>query len=104
MLELEGPLGVLERLKGESPWKLIRDKKNRNARLILPMLPRIMLEEVRIPGGGRLSCKLNIHLSKGKVVFGHGVAIRQIYKGEEVGRIVWQFAPRLHFHDEMKKR
>jgi hypothetical protein len=89
VLELEGPLGVLERLKGESPWKLVRETNNKLARLILPMLPRIMLEEVWIPRGERLPCKFNIHPRKGKVEFGHGVAIRQIYKGEEVGRIVW---------------
>ncbi|MCK4787425.1 MAG: S8 family serine peptidase [Desulfobacteraceae bacterium] len=104
VLELEGPLGMLERLKGESPWKLVRDKKNRNARLVLPMLPRIMLEEVRIPGGARLPCKFNIHLRKGRIEFGHGVTIRQIYKGEEIGRIVWQFAPKLRLRHEMKKR
>lgn len=104
VLELEGPLGVLERLKGESPWKLVRDKNNKYARLVLPMLPRIMLEEVRVPRGVRLPCKFNIHPRKGKVVFGHGVAIRQIYKGEEVGRIVWQFAPKLRLCHGEKKR
>lgn len=104
VLELEGPLGVIERLKGEVPWKLIRNKKNKYARLVLPKLPRIMLEEVRIPRGLRLPCKFNIHPRKGKVVFGHGVAIRQIYKGEEVGRIVWQFAPKLRLCHVEKKR
>lgn len=104
VLELEGPLGVLERLKGDSPWKLVRDQKNKLVRLVLPMLPRIKLEEVRMPRGERLPCKFIIHPRKGKVRFGHGIAIRQIYKGEEVGRIVWQFAPKLHLHDEMKKR
>ena len=104
VLELEGPLGVLERLKGERRWKFVRDKKNKHARLVLPMLPRIMLEEVLIPRGGRLPCKFKIHPRKGKVVFGQGVAIRQIYKGEEVGRIVWQFAPKLRLLHEMKKR
>lgn len=104
VLELEGPLGVLERFKGESLWKLVRDKKNKHARLVLPMLPRIMLEEVRIPRGERLPCKFIIHPRKGKVAFGHGIAIRQIYEGEEVGRIVWQFAPKLRLHDEMNKR
>lgn len=103
VLEFEGPLGVLERLKGENQWKLVRDKRNKYARLALPILPRIMLEEVRIPRGGRLPCKFIIHTRKGKVVFGHGIVIRQIYKGEEVGRIVWQFAPKFHQRHLKKK-
>ncbi len=93
VLEMEGPLGLLLRLKGENPWELVQDKKRDKAQLTLPALPRIILEEVRLPRGGRLLCSFKIHLRKGKVVYGHGVAIRQIYRGEEVGRINWQFAP-----------
>lgn len=104
LLELEGPLGMLERLKGERPWKLIRDENARYARLVLPTLPRIMLEEVRIPAGARLPCKFVIHPREEKVAFGHGVAIRQIYKGDDVGRIAWQFAPKLRLGHEMEKR
>lgn len=103
VLELEGPLGLLVRLKGENPWKLLQGKKSEKARLILPTLPRILLEEVRIPRGGRLPCAFKIHPRKGKVVYGHGVAIRQIYKGEEVGRINWQFAPEACLCAEKKK-
>jgi hypothetical protein len=103
VLEIEGPLGLLVRLKGENPWKLVQGKKNEKARLTLPALPRIMLEEVRIPRKGRLPCAFKIRTLKGKVIYGHGVAIRQIYKGEEVGRINWQFAPEACLCAEMKK-
>ncbi|MHB8809023.1 MAG: S8 family peptidase [Desulfobulbaceae bacterium] len=104
VLELEGPLGLLVRLKGENPWKLVQGKKSDKARLILPALPRIMLPHVRIPRGVRLPCSFKIHPRKGKVVYGHGVAIRQIYKGEEVGRINWQFAPEACLCAERKKK
>jgi len=104
VLELEGPLDVLEHLKGDSTWKIVRDKKIKHARLVLPMLPRIILEEIRIPNGARLPCKFIFHSRKKKMAFGHGIAIRQLYKGEEIGRIVWQFAPKLRLHDEMMKK
>jgi hypothetical protein len=104
VLELEGPLGLLVRLRGENPWKLVQDKKREKARLTLPALPRIMLEKVRIPRMGRMPCVFKIRLRKGKVVYGHGVAIRQVYKGEEVGRINWQFAPEACLCAEMKKK
>jgi serine protease len=103
VLELEGPLGLLLRLKGKNPWKIVQDEKSQKARLILPALPRIKLEEVRIPQGGRLPCAFRIHPRKGKVEYGHGVAIRQLYKGEEVGRINWQFAPEACLCAEHKK-
>jgi hypothetical protein len=104
VLGLEGPLGLLVRLKGDNPWELFPGKEGEKAQLILPVLPRILLEEVRIPRGGRLPCNFTIQPRKGKVVYGHGVAIRQTYKGEEVGRINWQFAPEARLCDEMNKK
>jgi hypothetical protein len=102
-LELEGPVGLLARLRGENPWELAYGEKRDTGRLILPARPRIRLGEVRIPRGGRLSCALTIRRQKGKVVYGHGVAIRQLYKGDEVGRINWQFAPEPCLCAEEKK-
>jgi serine protease len=102
-LEFEGPLDLLARLKGDRPWKFVRNKRNKHVRSVLPTIPRIMLEKAMIPRSARLHCKFNIHLHKEKVSFGHGIEIRQIYKCEEVGRIVWQFTPKLRLHDGMKK-
>jgi serine protease len=104
VLELEGPLWVVVRLKGERPWKLVQSNQSEKAQLILPALPRIMLEEILIPPGVRLPCAFKIHPRKGKVVYGHGVAIRQIYKGKEVGRINWQFAQEAFLRTEMRKK
>jgi serine protease len=102
VLEIEGPLGMLAHLKGENPWKLVRDRKGQQARLVLPKLPRIAFDEIRIPGGGRFPCKFTIRPGKGKVRYGHGVAIRQMYRGEEVGRIGWQFAPEVAMLEERR--
>jgi serine protease len=103
VLELEGPLDLLVRLKGEEPWKLVRGKKSGRAHLVLPALPRIKLGEVFIPENGRMPCKFRIRLGKMKMEFGHGIGIRQIYKGEEAGRINWQLAPKV-FEDNAEKR
>jgi hypothetical protein len=103
-LELEGPIGLLVRIMGDRAWTLIEPKRGENARLVLPALPRIRLAEVRVPRGVRLPCTFRIRRGKARIEYGHGVAIRQIFKGAEVGRIVWQFAPkaRLDFEDRKK--
>jgi len=93
-LELEGPIGVLARLRGDQPWELIATEKRESGRLILPSVPRILLGEVRIPARRRLDCRLTIRPRKGRVAYGHGVAIQQLFEGGEVGRINWQFAPK----------
>lgn len=103
VLEFEGPLDLLKPLKGERSLALLRNEPNRDARLALPMLPRIRFGEIRIPRGANMPCKFNIRTRKGKISFGHGIEIRQIYKGEEVGRIVWQFAPKLRLPSKIKK-
>ena len=102
VLEMEGPVALLVRLKGEHPWEIIQGEEGGAARLILPALPRIRLEEVRVPRGRRLPCAFTIRRSKEDVVYGHGVAIRQLYQGEEVGRINWQFAPEACLCSEKK--
>ena len=104
VLEIEGPLGLLRRLAGEKPWKLVPVKKRETARLALPSLPRIQLGEVRLPRMARLDCLFRIRPRRGKVVYGHGIAIRQLYRGEEVGRIVWRFAPEACLCTEKKKK
>jgi hypothetical protein len=93
VLELEGPLMLLRALRGGRPWKLVEGKGRGQGRLILPALPRIVLDEVRIPRGKGQPCAFKMHPRKGRVMYGHGVAIRQTYRGEEVGRVQWQFAP-----------
>jgi serine protease len=92
-LILEGPYQLLAMLRGENQWKIERDPKSREGRLALPPLPRIRCAGLTLPRGARLSCRFRIRPRGERVVYGQGVAIRQIYKGQEVGRITWQFAP-----------
>ena len=93
LLELAGPVGLLVRLRGDNAWELIQGEERNMGRLVLPALPRIKLDDVRLPRGARIPCAFTIHAKKERVVYGHGIAIKQLYKGEEVGRIDWQFAP-----------
>jgi serine protease len=93
VLELAGPVGLLVRLRGGNAWELSHDKERNLGRLVLPALPRIALDEVRLPRGARLPCAFTIRSRKEKVLYGHGVAIKQLFEGREVGRIDWQFAP-----------
>ena len=104
ILEIEVPHGLLRKFKGKKQLKIIQDKDVKTSRLVLPVLPRIKFEDVWIPRGARLPCKFNIRPRKDKVKYGHGVSIRQLYKGKEVGRIVWQFAPKLRFRKAKGKK
>ena len=41
----------------------------------------------------RMKMKLTLQAGKSGVDWGHGAAIRQLWRGEEVGRVSWHFAP-----------
>jgi serine protease len=92
-LELEGPLVLLNALRGDNQWTLTRSEERGKARLVLPSLPRIVLGDVRLRPGSRIPCTFRIRAGKHGVNYGHGVALRQLYKREEIGRIGWQWAP-----------
>lgn len=102
VFKLEGPLTLVSHLKGEHLWKFMHNRKDKLTQIVLPSLPRIGFKKVRIPRKGNIPCKLNIKLGKEKITFGHSISIRQLYEGKEVGRIVWKFAPKLDFHNNIR--
>jgi hypothetical protein len=65
--------------------------------LVLPARPRMSLGEVHLPAG--LSADAAFHLEAADTSKpalpgrGHSLAIRQLWHGEEVGRITWWFVP-----------
>jgi hypothetical protein len=67
------------------------DKKRQTARIALPRAARMVVPEVLLPAEARLTCRFVVEgLSKyGRP--GHGIAIGQHYKGEELGRVSWRF-------------
>ncbi len=103
-LELKAPLGILNGLRGENQWRLVQGKKREEVRLLLPALPRIKFDQIRIPKGSRLPCELKVIPGKSKILPGHGVAIRQIFKDEEVGRVQWQFSAKRKIEKEFPKK
>jgi len=90
-LILEGPARLILQLKHNGEVKI--DRKKKTGQIVLPTLPRIRLGEVKLGRDDRFRCQLKLSPGKTKVAWGHGAAVRQLYRGNEVGRIVWQFAP-----------
>lgn len=92
-LVLEGPAALILRLrKGKRDARI--DNK-RNAQIELPALPRFTLGGLSLGGSIRHRCRLTVMPGREKIGWGHGVAVRQLYRGEEVGRVSWRFAPQV---------
>jgi hypothetical protein len=91
-LILEGPPWLIQQLqRAGREVKVDRDKML--AQMTLPALPRVALGRLALGKGDRFRCRLVLLPGKTKIAWGHGAAVRQLYRGEEVGRIAWQFAP-----------
>lgn len=51
----------------------------------------IELGSFQLTAGARYACRMAVMLPKSKVSLGARIAVRQLHKGVEVGRITWQF-------------
>ncbi|MEI2454896.1 S8 family peptidase [Lysobacter firmicutimachus] len=89
-LRLELPRDLAYRIAGAAPWKLETPRKGRQAVLSLPALPRLPLCGLPLPRAARLPARLLLRAPKSVRLEGASVTIRQLYQGEEVGRITWQ--------------
>jgi len=103
-LELEGPLWLMARLRGRNQWPIKAERKKGIARLELPSLPRIAMGDLLLGNSRRPSCRFVLTPGKEKIAWGHGIAIRQLHKGEEVGRVGWQFLPEACLCNEKKAK
>ncbi len=97
---LEVPLALAGKLTEGRLWQTKIDRKRQVVRLRLPSQPRIPLCGVRLAAGARYASRFLVQGAKGMEQGGHSIAIRQIFEGEEVGRVTWQFHPRRD--DEVK--
>ena len=59
--------------------------------LPLAGLRGVRLGTFKLAAGARYRCRLAITLPRGKASQGARIAVRQVYEGQEVGRVTWQF-------------
>lgn len=87
---MEMPLNLAHKLNGRL-WKVDLDRKQQVARIPLPTQAVLDLYRIKLPMGARFKCRFIVQGAKGMEKGGHSIAIRQLYEGEEVGRVTWQF-------------
>ncbi len=95
------PLALGARLAKERSWKIKLDRERRLATLYVPTARRVPICCVRLPAGARLKATFIVRCTEAMQQGGHELAIRQLWQGEEVGRITWAFHRR---KEGLKKR
>ena len=103
-VRLQVPLGLAAKLRRGRLWKVEVDRKGRYAVLDLPPLPRIDLGAIRLGAGARYPSRFLLYGTKGMERGGHGLAIRQLFEKQEVGRVSWQFHVRRKEEQRERKR
>jgi serine protease len=93
---LQIPLGLAAKMQHGRLWKMEIDRTRRFALLQIPPLPRLHLGLIRLGVGAKYPARFLVHGEKGMERGGHGIAIRQLFEKEEVGRVSWQFHVRKH--------
>lgn len=84
---LEVPAAFAAKLRQRQPWL-----PNGSAALVLPRCPRTAFAGVSLAAGASIRAAFKVQVSNpAKLVHGHSLAIRQLWRGEEVGRITWWF-------------
>jgi len=91
---LEVPMGLAKQFLEGRRWKYDIHRKNRTVRLLLPTAPRLYLPEMRFGKAARMKARFTVDGIKRGVHRGNWIAIRQLFKQEEVGRVTWQFRNR----------
>ncbi|MCP4898326.1 MAG: S8 family serine peptidase [bacterium] len=88
-VELDAPLALASRLARRRLWKCVPEGQD-EARLLLPSLPRLEISRLRLLAGARFECRFRV--SGKDLEVGDALAIRQLYRDEEVGRITWRLS------------
>ena len=90
-VRLEVPLGLVAKLTRGRLLKVEVDRKRRCAIIDLPPLPRLDLGNIRLGAAARYPSRFIVHGSASMRGGGHGLAVRQVFEKDEVGRVSWQF-------------
>ncbi|MCP3964046.1 MAG: S8 family serine peptidase [bacterium] len=89
-VSLEVPYALAGQIRADRRFS-VEKRLERTIRLRLPPQPCLRLCRVKLGAGQRLLAKLHV---RGAAGLGHGVAVRQLYRGREVGRMTWEFHQR----------
>jgi hypothetical protein len=92
---LEVPIALYEMLNER--YQLARFPMNRDCTTaFIPVNPRgrMRLGEALFPARSRLPLRLLVHIPERQRRRTYRMAVRQLWKGEEVGRVTWQLQPR----------
>jgi hypothetical protein len=83
---LEMPLALFTLVDPSS--SLTADINRKVARINLPHLGSVPFEDIQLSSGAEHRCRLILTNVEG-ITSGHSVAVRQIFEGQEVGRVTW---------------
>jgi len=82
---LEAPGALAAKLRQRQPWL-----PNGSGTFSLPRRPRTTVKQVALPPN--LRARAAFHITGSQLLRkGHSLAVRQLWHGEEVGRITWCF-------------
>jgi serine protease len=89
-LEIEAPLALLQAMQAVTPWTVVTGDVGR-----VPINPhgRHRLGCAYFPPKHAFPFKLLAHIPEAFRVHRYDVAVRQLYEGEEVGRVTWRLMP-----------
>jgi serine protease len=88
---LKVPEGLAAKLRQRQPWLAAG-----SGSLSLPRRPRTAFSQVALAPGIRIQAAFQVKVAaktgaKPSILRGHSLAVRQLWRGEEVGRITWWF-------------
>jgi hypothetical protein len=83
---LEVPGALAAKLRKGQPWLA-----NGPGSLKLPRRPRTTFRQVALAPGVCAHAAFQVAIGPNSLLRGHSLAIRQLWRGEEVGRITWWF-------------
>jgi subtilisin family serine protease len=83
---LQIPPAIAAKFRQRQPWLA-----NGSADLTLPSRPRTTFSKVALAPGACAHASFHVTVGSKPILRGHSLAIRQLWHGEEVGRITWWF-------------
>ncbi len=84
----EVPLALFTLIDTSSSLTADVDRKRQVASITLPHLSSVPIEDIQLSRGAEHRCRL-ILTNVGGITSGHSVAVRQMFEGQEVGRVTW---------------